>query len=61
MAFGCDEDQGSFYGEPAPGDKLIGWAQQASPTIRMGRVGSAYLPPVGAGGVLMEETMRAGA
>jgi diguanylate cyclase (GGDEF)-like protein len=58
--FGCDEGQGFFYGKPAPGDKLIGWAQEASPTIRMGRVGPAYLPPVGAG-ALMKETMRVGA
>lgn len=26
--------------------------QKASPTVRMGRVGPVYLPPVGAGGML---------
>jgi hypothetical protein len=54
--FGCDEGQGFFYGKPAPGERLIGLAQETSPTVRIGRVGPAYLPPVGAGGALMKET-----
>jgi diguanylate cyclase (GGDEF)-like protein len=58
--FGCDEGQGFFYGKPAPGERLIERAQETSPTIRMGRVGPAYLPPVGAGGALMKETMHVG-
>jgi diguanylate cyclase (GGDEF)-like protein len=56
--FGCDEGQGFFYGKPAPGERLIGSAQETSPTVRMGRVGPAYLPPVGAGGALFKETAR---
>ncbi|HEY1771800.1 MAG TPA: EAL domain-containing protein, partial [Gammaproteobacteria bacterium] len=58
--FGCDEGQGFFYGKPAPGERLIERAQETSPTIRMGRVGPAYLPPVGAGGALIKETARVG-
>jgi EAL domain-containing protein (putative c-di-GMP-specific phosphodiesterase class I)/GGDEF domain-containing protein len=58
--FGCDEGQGFFYGKPAPGERLIGLAQETSPTVRMGRVGPAYLPPVGAGGALIKETARVG-
>ncbi|MFI4967227.1 MAG: hypothetical protein ACHQAU_00765 [Gammaproteobacteria bacterium] len=54
--FGCDEGQRFFYGKPGPGERLIGSAQETSPTVRMGRVGPAYLPPVGAGGALMKET-----
>jgi len=59
--FGCDEGQGFFYGKPAPGESLIGQAQETFPTVRMGRVGPAYLPPVGAGGALMQERVRVGA
>ncbi len=58
--FGCDEGQGFFYGRPAPGDHLIGRLQQNCPTVRLGRVGSAYQPPVGAGGALVKETAHAG-
>ena len=54
----CDEGQGFFYGKPAPEESLMGSAQETSPTIRMGRVGPAYLPPVGAGGALFKETAR---
>ena len=58
--FGCDEGQGFLYGKPAPGERLIGQARETGPTVRMGRVGPAYLPPVGAGGALLKETAHAG-
>jgi diguanylate cyclase (GGDEF)-like protein len=58
--FGCDEGQGFFYGRPAPGDHLIGRLQQNCPTVRLGRVGPAYQPPVGAGGTLVKEAAHAG-
>lgn len=43
-------------------DALIlafGPLQQRSPRTRIGRVGPAYLPPVGAGGAFMKETVHA--
>jgi diguanylate cyclase (GGDEF)-like protein len=58
--YGCDEGQGYFYGRPAPGEHLIGRLQEKCPTVRMGRVGPAYQPPVGAGGALVKETAHAG-
>jgi diguanylate cyclase (GGDEF)-like protein len=59
-AYGCDEGQGYFYGRPAPGGHLIERVQETCPTVRMGRVGPAYQPPVGAGGALVKEKAHAG-